>query len=98
MLAASLAMQVATRKVLGASWDRLPVAELALNPGGPVLQWPNTKDKELKNRLLNKYSGYLGSLWKELSRKKKKGKLPRDAPEAPPLVAAPLHVALTLGT
>jgi hypothetical protein len=37
------------------------------------------EDKELKNRLLNKYSGYLSSLWRELSRKKKKGKLPRDA-------------------
>jgi len=43
-----------------------------------VLQWPSTEDKELKSRLLNKYSGYLSSLWK-LSRKKKKGKLPRDA-------------------
>ncbi|RCV41520.1 hypothetical protein SETIT_9G142500v2 [Setaria italica] len=37
------------------------------------------EDKELKNRLLNKYSGYLSSLWRELSRMKKKGKLPRDA-------------------
>ena len=37
------------------------------------------EDMELKTRLLNKYSGYLSSLWKELSRKKKKGKLPRDA-------------------
>ena len=46
---------------------------------GGVLQWPSTGDMELKNRLLNKYSGYLSSLWKELSRKKKKGKLPRDA-------------------
>ena len=55
------------------------MAELALNPRGTVLQWPSTEDMELKNRLLNKYSGYLSSLWKELSRKKKKGKLPRDA-------------------
>ncbi|KAG8062093.1 hypothetical protein GUJ93_ZPchr0003g17466 [Zizania palustris] len=38
-----------------------------------------TEDKELKSRLLNKYSGYLSSLWRELSKKKKKGKLPRDA-------------------
>ena len=44
-----------------------------------MLQWPSTEDKELKNRLLNKYSGYLSSLWKELSRKKKKDKLSRDA-------------------
>ncbi|XP_062212038.1 homeobox protein knotted-1-like 4 [Phragmites australis] len=40
---------------------------------------PCADDMELKNRLLNKYSGYLSSLWRELSRKKKKGKLPRDA-------------------
>ncbi|KAL5209911.1 hypothetical protein ABZP36_005534 [Zizania latifolia] len=40
---------------------------------------PCTEDKELKSRLLNKYSGYLSSLWRELSKKKKKGKLPRDA-------------------
>ncbi|KAF8681783.1 hypothetical protein HU200_045221 [Digitaria exilis] len=40
---------------------------------------PSGEDKELKNRLLNKYSGYLSSLWRELSRKKKKGKLPREA-------------------
>ncbi|KAG8062062.1 hypothetical protein GUJ93_ZPchr0003g18463 [Zizania palustris] len=38
-----------------------------------------TEDKELKSRLLNKYSGYLSSLWREISKKKKKGKLPRDA-------------------
>ena len=53
------------------------VAELALNQGGSATV-PSTEDKELKNRL-NKYSGYLSSLWKELSRKKKKDKLPRDA-------------------
>ncbi|CAN6287265.1 unnamed protein product [Urochloa humidicola] len=49
----------------------LPVADQTGSPSG--------EDKELKNRLLNKYSGYLSSLWRELSRKKKKGKLPRDA-------------------
>jgi len=67
-----------------------------------VLQWPSTGDMELKNRLLNKYSGYLSSLWKELSRKKKKGKLPRDARQKLPStggrLAAPLQVALPLGT
>ncbi|KAG8097763.1 hypothetical protein GUJ93_ZPchr0013g34376 [Zizania palustris] len=34
---------------------------------------------ELKSHLLNKYNGYLSSLWRELSKKKKKGHLPRDA-------------------
>ncbi|KAE9588491.1 hypothetical protein Lal_00002889 [Lupinus albus] len=40
---------------------------------------PQSEDRELKNHLLKKYSGYLGSLKQELSKKKKKGKLPKDA-------------------
>nr|AKC35105.1 knotted-like 1 protein [Primula vulgaris] len=40
---------------------------------------PRAEDQELKNYLLRKYSGYLGSLKQELSKKKKKGKLPKDA-------------------
>ncbi|XP_075483940.1 homeobox protein knotted-1-like 2 [Primulina tabacum] len=40
---------------------------------------PRAEDKELKNHLLRKYSGYLSSLKQELSKKKKKGKLPKDA-------------------
>nr|AEO14149.1 KNAT1 protein [Eschscholzia californica subsp. californica] len=40
---------------------------------------PRAEDRELKNHLLKKYSGYLSSLKKELSKKKKKGKLPKDA-------------------
>ncbi|KAF9623115.1 hypothetical protein IFM89_037631, partial [Coptis chinensis] len=34
---------------------------------------PGAEDRELKNHLLKKYSGYLGSLKQELSKKKKKG-------------------------
>lgn len=40
---------------------------------------PQAEDRELKSHLLKKYSGYLGTLKKELSKKKKKGKLPKDA-------------------
>ena len=29
---------------------------------GGVLQWPSTGDMELKNRLPNKYNGYMSSL------------------------------------
>ncbi|PSS18966.1 Homeobox protein knotted-1-like [Actinidia chinensis var. chinensis] len=36
-------------------------------------------DQELKEMLLHKYSGYLSSLRKEFLKKRKKGKLPRDA-------------------
>ncbi|WVZ60083.1 hypothetical protein U9M48_010149 [Paspalum notatum var. saurae] len=58
--------------------DEQETADLAGLPV-PETGSPSGEDKELKNRLLNKYSGYLSSLWRELSRKKKKGKLPRDA-------------------
>ncbi|RRT59555.1 hypothetical protein B296_00013025 [Ensete ventricosum] len=37
------------------------------------------EDKELKHHLLKKYGGYLGSLRQQLSKKKKKGKLPKEA-------------------
>ncbi|KAJ6807339.1 homeotic protein knotted-1-like [Iris pallida] len=40
---------------------------------------PRAEDKELKHHLLKKYSGYLSSLRQELSKKKKKGKLPKEA-------------------
>ncbi|GMI91059.1 BREVIPEDICELLUS, KNOTTED-like from Arabidopsis thaliana, BREVIPEDICELLUS 1 [Hibiscus trionum] len=40
---------------------------------------PRVEDRELKKQLLRKYSGYLGSLKQELSKKKKKGKLPKEA-------------------
>ncbi|XP_052200805.1 homeotic protein knotted-1-like [Diospyros lotus] len=40
---------------------------------------PRAEDQELKNYLMRKYSGYLGSLKQELSKKKKKGKLPKEA-------------------
>ncbi|KAJ0980367.1 hypothetical protein J5N97_008622 [Dioscorea zingiberensis] len=40
---------------------------------------PRAEEKELKHHLLRKYSGYLSSLRQELSKKKKKGKLPKEA-------------------
>lgn len=40
---------------------------------------PRAEDKELKHHLLKKYSGYLSSLRQELSKKRKKGKLPKEA-------------------
>ncbi|XP_042497894.1 homeobox protein knotted-1-like 6 [Macadamia integrifolia] len=38
-----------------------------------------TEDRELKDKLLRKYSGCISSLKQEFSKKKKKGKLPREA-------------------
>ncbi|KAJ1427165.1 hypothetical protein SESBI_09820 [Sesbania bispinosa] len=40
---------------------------------------PQAEDQELKVQLLRKYSGYLGSLKHEFMKKKKKGKLPKEA-------------------
>ncbi|XP_028755236.1 homeobox protein SBH1-like isoform X2 [Neltuma alba] len=40
---------------------------------------PQVEDKELKDQLLRKYSGYLGSLKQEFMKKRKKGKLPKEA-------------------
>ncbi|XP_010939327.1 homeotic protein knotted-1 [Elaeis guineensis] len=40
---------------------------------------PRAEDAELKRHLLKKYSGYLSSLRQELCKKKKKGKLPKEA-------------------
>lgn len=40
---------------------------------------PRGEDRDLKDKLLRKYSGYLSSLKQEFSKKKKKGKLPKEA-------------------
>ncbi|KAI4325654.1 hypothetical protein MLD38_031034 [Melastoma candidum] len=40
---------------------------------------PLAEDIELKSQLLRKYSGYLGSLKQEFMKKRKKGKLPKEA-------------------
>ncbi|KAK1422573.1 hypothetical protein QVD17_17856 [Tagetes erecta] len=40
---------------------------------------PEAEDRELKGELLRKYSGYLGSLKQEFMKKRKKGKLPKEA-------------------
>ncbi|CAN6281569.1 unnamed protein product [Urochloa humidicola] len=40
---------------------------------------PSSGDKELKRNLLKKYRGCLGNLRKELCKKRKKGKLPKEA-------------------
>ncbi|KAL0736864.1 hypothetical protein Bca4012_013074 [Brassica carinata] len=40
---------------------------------------PQAEDRELKGQLLRKYRGYLGSLKQEFMKKRKKGKLPKEA-------------------
>lgn len=40
---------------------------------------PQAEDRKLKGQLLRKYSGYLGNLKQEFLKKRKKGKLPKEA-------------------
>lgn len=49
--------------------------------GGEEVQeaQPRCEDQELKERLLRKFGGRIGSLKLEFSKKKKKGKLPKEA-------------------
>ncbi|KAK8946796.1 Homeobox protein knotted-1-like 6 [Platanthera zijinensis] len=56
-------------------------SEEELSGGEVEVPESHSKDEErdLKEKLLRKYSGYLSSLKKEFSKKKKKGKLPREA-------------------
>lgn len=47
--------------------------------GGDVDFVRTSEDHELKDRLLRKYSGYISTLKQEFTKKKKKGKLPKDS-------------------
>nr|BAJ10713.1 shoot meristemless ortholog [Weddellina squamulosa] len=47
--------------------------------GNNVFIDPQAEDRELKGQLLRRYSGYLGSLKQEFMKKRKKGKLPKEA-------------------
>ncbi|XP_020591106.1 homeotic protein knotted-1-like isoform X2 [Phalaenopsis equestris] len=54
--------------------------QIEVSLGETVLEGEHpAEDRELKQQLLRKYSGCLGSLRQELSKKKKKGKLPKEA-------------------
>ncbi|XP_020083146.1 homeotic protein knotted-1-like [Ananas comosus] len=50
----------------------------SIDTGAPEID-PRAEDRELRSHLLKKYGGYLSSLRQELSKKKKKGKLPKEA-------------------
>ena len=55
------------------SWEKVEAVE------GHESSGPRPGDQELKEMLLRKYGGYLSSLRKEFLKKRKKGKLPKDA-------------------
>ncbi|XP_030439815.2 homeobox protein knotted-1-like 6 [Syzygium oleosum] len=58
----------------GSSEDDLSGGEIDVSEGNR-----SSEDCELKEKLLRKYSGYIGALKHDFSKKKKKGKLPREA-------------------
>ncbi|XP_020240439.1 homeobox protein knotted-1-like 1 [Cajanus cajan] len=55
------------------NWEKVEAVE------GYESSAPRPGDQELKEMLLRKYGGYLSSLRKEFLKKRKKGKLPKDA-------------------
>lgn len=59
----------------GSSDEEFSAEDMEAGEGAP----PRSEGRELKDELLRKYSGYLSSLKKEFSKKKKKGKLPKEA-------------------
>ncbi|XP_031476443.1 homeobox protein knotted-1-like 6 isoform X1 [Nymphaea colorata] len=58
----------------GSSDDELSAGEVETQDSNP-----RSQEHDLKEKLLRKYSGYLSSLKQEFSKKKKKGKLPKEA-------------------
>ncbi|ERN02729.1 hypothetical protein AMTRI_Chr03g141380 [Amborella trichopoda] len=64
----------ASDELAGSSDDELSGGEIDLQETRS-----RGEDRELKDKLLRKYSGYLSSLKQEFSKKKKKGKLPKEA-------------------
>ncbi|XP_038883370.1 homeobox protein knotted-1-like LET6 [Benincasa hispida] len=62
----------------GEAFDRNGSSEEEVDINGNSID-PQAEDRELKGQLLRKYSGYLGSLKQEFMKKRKKGKLPKEA-------------------
>ncbi|GAV73206.1 ELK domain-containing protein/KNOX1 domain-containing protein/KNOX2 domain-containing protein/Homeobox_KN domain-containing protein [Cephalotus follicularis] len=62
----------------GEAMDRCGSSEEEVDVNNKLID-PQAEDQELKGQLLRKYSGYLGSLKQEFMKKRKKGKLPKDA-------------------
>ncbi|TMW86319.1 hypothetical protein EJD97_021583 [Solanum chilense] len=63
---------------LGEAMDRNASSDEEVDVNNSFID-PQAEDRELKGQLLRKYSGYLGSLKQEFMKKRKKGKLPKEA-------------------
>ena len=64
--------------VCGEAFERNGSSEEEVDINGHSID-PQAEDRELKGQLLRKYSGCLGSLKQEFMKKRKKGKLPKEA-------------------
>ncbi|KAK8594415.1 hypothetical protein V6N13_015337 [Hibiscus sabdariffa] len=62
----------------GEAFDRNGSSEEDVDANNDFID-PLAEDRELKGQLLRKYSGYLGSLKQEFTKRRKKGKLPKEA-------------------
>ncbi|OMO67588.1 hypothetical protein COLO4_30089 [Corchorus olitorius] len=63
-----------TYEAVGSSEEELSGGEMEA-----LEDYQTNEDRELKEKLLRKYSGYISTLKHEFSKKKKKGKLPKEA-------------------
>ncbi|MBA0634573.1 hypothetical protein Godav_025962 [Gossypium davidsonii] len=77
-LLARASLHHVARKACGEGVDRNASSEEDVDVNNNFID-PLAEDRELKGQLLRKYSGYLGSLKQEFMKKRKKGKLPKEA-------------------
>ncbi|XP_009613678.1 homeobox protein knotted-1-like LET6 isoform X2 [Nicotiana tabacum] len=74
----ALTLTSSCESALGEAIDRNGSSEEEVDVNNGFID-PQAEDQELKGQLLRKYSGYLGSLKQEFMKKRKKGKLPKEA-------------------
>ncbi|XP_022132524.1 homeobox protein SBH1 [Momordica charantia] len=74
----ALSISSSSDAACGEAFDRNGSSEEEVDINGHSID-PQAEDRELKGQLLRKYSGYLGSLKQEFMKKRKKGKLPKEA-------------------
>ncbi|XP_019224289.1 PREDICTED: homeobox protein knotted-1-like LET6 isoform X2 [Nicotiana attenuata] len=74
----ALTLASSSESALGEAIDRNGSSEEEVDVNNGFID-PQAEDQELKGQLLRKYSGYLGSLKQEFMKKRKKGKLPKEA-------------------
>ncbi|KAA8520140.1 hypothetical protein F0562_014396 [Nyssa sinensis] len=74
----ALTVAASSDSACGDGLDRNGSSEEEVDVNNNIID-SQAEDRELKGQLLRKYSGYLGSLKQEFMKKRKKGKLPKEA-------------------